>query len=86
MNLFHQKNIKMYPNPVTDLLHVQLTGIALNNKLLISIMNVNGKLIFQKEVDSSKEISIPLNRLSKGNYQLIIQQGNKLDHQAFLKH
>ena len=79
-------NIKMYPNPVTDLLHVQLTGIALNNKLLISIMNVNGKLVFQKEVDSSKEISIPLNRLSKGNYQLIIQQGNKLDHQAFLKH
>ena len=49
-------------------------------------MNVNGKLVFQKEVDSSKKISIPLNRLNKGNYQLIIQQGNTLDHQAFLKH
>ena len=51
-----------------------------------AIMNVNGKLVFQKEVDSSKEISIPINPLSKGSYQLIIQQGNKLDHQAFLKH
>ena len=76
----------MYPNPATDLLHVQLTGIALNNELLISIMDVNGKLVFQKEMDSSKQISIPLNRISKGNYQLIIQQGNQLDHQAFLKH
>ena len=79
-------NLKLYPNPATDLLHIQLTGVALNNKLLISIMNVNGKLVIQKEVDSSKEISIPINRLNKGNYQLIIQQGNKLDHQAFLKH
>ena len=49
-------------------------------------MDVNGKLVFQKEMDSSKQISIPLNRISKGNYQLIIQQGNQLDHQAFLKH
>ena len=79
-------NLKLYPNPATDLLHIQLTGVALNNKLQISIMNVNGKLVIQKEVDSSKEISIPINRLNKGNYQLIIQQGNKLDHQAFLKH
>ena len=69
-------NLKLYPNPATDLLHVQLTGVAINNKLLISIMNVNGKLVFQKE-NSSKEISIPLDRLNK-NYQLIIQQGNKL--------
>ena len=79
-------NLKLYPNPATDLIHVQLTGITLNNKLLISIMDAKGKLVFQKEIDSSYEISIPLNRLTKGNYQLIIQQNNKIDHKSFLKH
>ena len=79
-------NLNMYPNPASDLIHVQLTGITLNEKLLISIMDANGKLVIQKEMDSNNEISIPLNRLSKGNYQLIVQQGNKIDHKAFVKH
>ena len=79
-------NLKLYPNPATDLIHIKLTDITLNSKLLISIMDINGKLIFQKEMNSSNEISLPVNQLRKGNYQLIVQQHNKLDYKAFLKH
>ena len=78
-------NIKLYPNPAIDIVHVQLSDITLNEKLVISLMDANGKLVIQKEMDPNNELSIPLHNLSKGHYQFIVQQGHKIDHKGFLK-
>jgi hypothetical protein len=63
--------VRLYPNPVMDLLNVDLTGAKQNSDLLISLFSIDGKLIqiFRPQnVGSTYQIS--LKGLAKGSYLL----------------
>ncbi len=63
-----EAGIKMYPNPVTDIIHIE----NLQEKSTIFIFNMNGKLIIQKQVEEAKT-KISVSDLPQGLYVLKIQ-------------
>jgi hypothetical protein len=81
------ENLQISPNPVTDLLQLQLdltTGTAVN----ISIMNMTGQLIKQHQenlTDGNHRIFLPTNDLTVGMYILYIQTENGSQAKRFMK-
>ncbi len=68
----HQITISIFPNPVTDLLQVQIPAVR-KEEAQISIYDAAGKKVYskiQKLNEGNNAVSIPVNQLSKGTYTL----------------
>jgi hypothetical protein len=63
-----ESGIKMYPNPVTDIIHIE----NLPEKSTISIFNLNGKLLIQKYVEEVN-MKLSVTDLPQGLYVLKIR-------------
>lgn len=75
--LFKDVSLEAFPNPVSDYLTVNLTD-ELNSQLSYAIMDINGKVIISKEIESSTSI-IDITKLSVGSYFLrIITSENEI--------
>jgi hypothetical protein len=63
--------LNVYPNPVIDLLNVDLTGVKQNSDLLISLFSIDGKLIQTFDPPNIGVIyQISLKDFGKGSYLL----------------
>lgn len=72
----------MYPNPVSDMLTVQLpTG---TEKAEVSIFDYTGRLVFSKTI-SSNDNSIDAQSISKGIYIIRVASNAKIGVQRFIK-
>jgi hypothetical protein len=66
--------LKIYPNPVTDHLKIDLPKKAQNNNLFISLFDNQGMLIFKvSQIATANTIVIPLENIANGFYTLNIQ-------------
>lgn len=77
-------NIFIFPNPVSDVLNVQV----LNNKenLEFWLMDNKGELVFQKTTDDqSFAFSVLVRNLPKGNYYLEGKKSGKPFRKLFTK-
>lgn len=92
-NLFNNKSsnikinnyvddIKFYPNPVEDVLYLNIPSFT--NNVFISIYNTSGICVF-KATYSSKNNYINLKHLPKGMYLLKIEIDNLTKHYKFVK-
>jgi hypothetical protein len=62
--------INVYPNPATDLLNVDLIS-APKDGLLIQMYDLNGKVIIDKQVQSTPaQKQLDVSRIARGNYIL----------------
>ncbi len=59
--------LSVYPNPVTNVLNIDLTGIALQEGTL-SILNFEGKTVLTRQVSHKGVLSLDIGHLSKGLY------------------
>jgi hypothetical protein len=76
--------VKVFPNPVQDWLHVQLTGNTGNADL--RIYSTDGKLVFEKSITSADtEQLIDVRKLSPGIYSLKISSGTLKSNSIFVK-
>ncbi len=66
---FSQKDISVYPNPVNDLLNIK-SEVALEK---LEIFNINGKLIFEKQLNQQLDVVSNLSFLSSGIYFLKLE-------------
>ncbi|MGB1170209.1 MAG: T9SS type A sorting domain-containing protein [Flavobacteriaceae bacterium] len=72
----------MYPNPVSDILTVQLpTG---TEKAEVSIIDYTGRLVSSKTI-SSNDTSIDVQSISKGIYIIRVATNAKIGVQRFIK-
>ncbi len=72
----------MYPNPVSDMLTVQLpTG---TEKAEVSIIDYTGRLVSSKTI-SSNDTSIDVQSISKGIYIIRVASNAKIGVQRFIK-
>ena len=72
----------MYPNPVSDMLTVQLpTG---SEKAEVSIIDYTGRLVSSKTI-SSNDTSIDVQSISKGIYIIRVASNAKIGVQRFIK-
>lgn len=74
-----EKNFTIFPNPVNEILYINISGINFKVDVKISITNQIGQNVYEK-VYSQKEVSIPTANFDEGIYYLQIQdvQGNDL--------
>ncbi|MDA3817748.1 MAG: T9SS type A sorting domain-containing protein [Prolixibacteraceae bacterium] len=59
-------NLITYPNPVTDVLNIELTGVA--SRGTISILTLEGKLLQEQKTDGANTAVLNLSQLSQGIY------------------
>ena len=59
-------NLITYPNPITDVLNVDLTGVT--GEGTISILTLEGKVIQTQNINGSSLVTLNLNHLSQGIY------------------
>ena len=61
-----QSNLITYPNPVIDMLNIDLTGVT--GEGTISILTLEGKVIQTQNISGNSLATFSLSRLSKGIY------------------
>jgi len=75
-------SFEMYPNPVSDLLNIQLpTG---TEKAEVSVFDYTGRLVSSKTI-SSNDTAIDVQKNSKGIYMIRVAANNKIGVQRFIK-
>ena len=75
-------NFEMYPNPVTDLLNIQLPTST--EKAEVSVFDYTGRLVSSKTI-SSNDTAIDVQKISKGIYMIRVAANNKIGVQRFIK-
>jgi len=79
--------LQISPNPVTDLLQIQL-NLGASTEVNISVMNMTGQLIKQHQenlTNGEHRIFLPTNDLTNGMYILYIQTENGSQTKRFMK-
>lgn len=69
--------VKVYPNPVDDILKINLTGNK-NCEVTLSIYELSGKLVLQKieSVNTNQELEISTSKIQVGQYQMVLEVGD----------
>lgn len=70
-------NVRIYLNPVTD--RAEITMGKIYNKVQISIVDVNGRMLIQNVQDNQERFSLNLSSLNKGIYFVRINGDNDLN-------
>ncbi len=90
-NICDKKNIiKPYPNPVNNTLSLQLNNdIKIQNEILITVYNINGRKIISRTLLSSEllnnPISIDVSKLNTGIFLLQVEFNNHKSICKFIK-
>ena len=79
---FAKENIEIFPNPTTHLLNVKFEKATTT---LLSITDIYGKNMFQKQVNNSKQTTLSIEHLSSGIYFLKINRNEKKSIHRFVK-
>jgi hypothetical protein len=80
-------NVEIFPNPVSDLLQVQLPAKQ-NGQANITITDATGKIVFTKPVQLSagnNATSIPVRQLPNGVYQFTLENKESTETKTFIK-
>ena len=79
-----ENEIKVYPNPVSDIIHVDLSKFA-GEKIKLSIHDINGKQLFISELLDENEFILDMNSYENGVYFINIESKKVNLHQKFVK-
>lgn len=74
---------KIYPNPVSDILFVELSSIQIIKNC--TIRDVNGKIISASNVSARNKIQVDVSKLTPGIYFLEIEFENSIHKEQFIK-
>lgn len=77
--------LQIFPNPAKDILHVQVTGS--NENAVLQIVDLTGRKLKEQRinVDGTTSVSVDINDLPKGMYNLLLKTNSKTEHQKFVK-
>jgi hypothetical protein len=75
-------DVLLYPNPVNDLLTLQLPNDLINGMLKLS--DAHGRTLYQQKISESQSV-IPTNKLTPGMYFIQITRGSKTIMKKFIK-
>lgn len=85
--MVYENQVKIYPNPATDYLNIELSS-KINDELELSIIDNFGRLVDHKKFNAGNtEINrFELNRIENGAYTLLISYNNHSKPIRFIKH
>jgi subtilisin-like proprotein convertase family protein len=67
--------LKIYPNPTTGIVNIDLGNANLDNKSIVKLYDIQGRIISTKEMNSSVD-NINISNLSDGVYLITIENGS----------
>jgi hypothetical protein len=73
--------VKMYPNPVPDILKVDFLSIN-ENEITLNVFDMNGRLVKQilTHIEQGiNKIEIDMSTIAKGNYSILISDGKEFN-------
>jgi photosystem II stability/assembly factor-like uncharacterized protein len=73
--------LKIYPNPVSDILHIETVG---NKPSQFLLYNLEGKLIIQK-ASTGQHHQLSISHLPSGMYMLVCTQGKETYYEKIIK-
>lgn len=86
--VLNQTSIQLYPNPVQNLLFVQLDGKK-SGQGKLSIYNILGKMVYQQPIwmkDGEQTVQLPIfDQLPSGTYSLQIENQGEMIQQKVIK-
>jgi len=68
-------NVKIYPNPVTNLLTIE-TDLPLGKAATLRIVDLQGRIVLTHSINQTKD-QIDVKQLKQGSYIYDLQQGSK---------
>ncbi|OGS61531.1 MAG: hypothetical protein A2X07_07445 [Flavobacteria bacterium GWF1_32_7] len=77
LDFSQSNNIKMYPNPATDLVNISISNYV--GDLKVELFDINGRLVKTKSVDFSGNYALDLNGLNSGVY-IVKLSGSELNY------
>ena len=75
-------SFEMYPNPVSDVLNIQLPSGT--DKAEVGVYDYTGRLVSSKTI-SSNDSTLDIQKISKGIYIIRVTTNNKIGVQRFIK-
>lgn len=85
-NAKNELNVKVYPNPTTDVLYINYNSKE-NGRISVNVFDIQGRLLSQQQMypdPSEQRFSIDTSSLNKGTYVLQLVQGKKTGYQEFV--
>ena len=76
--------LKVYPNPVTNSLTIDLQQFE-NKKVLLKVTNLSGQAVSEKTVFSTKSYALDVTALPAGSYILQVISGVESENIKFVK-
>jgi len=80
--LSHSSVIRIYPNPATD--HVLIDLSQVESPAMLRIYELSGKLVDQQYLTTAVSFNLPLNGFTKGMYIIEIESDTMLERQKLL--
>ncbi len=78
--------LSVYPDPVSGTLTVSLQGAAGSQPGVLSVIDIQGRLMSRRSVNNCQQLQLPVDDLAPGVYWLMLQQANgTVFHQRFVK-
>jgi len=74
---YDDSNFKMYPNPTTSIVTVELSTLGSDNITNLSILNVLGSTLYNSSIDHKKVVEFDMKDLPNGVYLLKINTESK---------
>lgn len=81
---FSEMNLKVYPNPVNNVLTVQLDDTG-KTKSSLEILSVNGKVLSTRSVTGMQTVHLDLGHLERGIYICRVRNGETLKTAKIVK-
>ena len=79
-------SISIYPNPSTDRINVDLSGMDLNNgDIVLSVFDMKGQQMIRKNIIGNGLELIDVNQLPAATYNVLVQQKDKVFQQRIIK-
>ncbi|MEI8058665.1 MAG: T9SS type A sorting domain-containing protein [Ferruginibacter sp.] len=75
--------VKIYPNPVGDILNVSVLG-QINSKATLQISDAEGKVVLSKNIINNPQ-SIDVSKLAKGVYMIKVDNGGSVITSKFVR-
>jgi len=82
-NLFHEIPVAIFPNPASHEINLQLP-LALKEQLSVSIINVQGQIVFEQNNLTEKNLRITVNDWAKGVYFLQLKNKQQTTYRKLL--
>jgi len=82
LNILSPSDIQVYPNPANDILHIKTANDLIKG---VSVSDLLGRPVYSILNQTSAEVNLPLNGLSKGIYILNITTSKGISRTRFVK-